>query len=147
MEQQQQEQSTTEATTTADKRCPTCGCVGKNPQSLALSDEEVLAAFSTLKASSLWKLSEDRKTLSRKFMTRNWQAAINAINLISAIAEREDIQHHPDLHLTAYRNVEIVLYTHVTDGLTELDFKLANEVDQFEFEYSPKWLRENQISI
>jgi hypothetical protein len=47
---------------------------------------------------------------------------------IGQIAEAED--HHPDLHLTGYRNVAIELSTHALGGLSENDFILAAKIDQ-----------------
>ena len=38
--------------------------------------------------------------------------------------------HHPDLHLTGYRHLEIVLTTHAIGGLSENDFILAAQLDQ-----------------
>jgi 4a-hydroxytetrahydrobiopterin dehydratase len=50
------------------------------------------------------------------------------LNRVAEIAESE--QHHPDLHLTGYRNVRIELTTHAIGGLSENDFILAAKVDQ-----------------
>ena len=46
----------------------------------------------------------------------------------AAVAEAED--HHPDLHLTAYRDVALELWTHAVGGLSENDFILAARIDQ-----------------
>ena len=46
---------------------------------------------------------------------------------VGEVAESED--HHPDLHLTGYRNVAIELSTHAVGGLTENDFILAAKID------------------
>ena len=43
------------------------------------------------------------------------------------LAEAEG--HHPDLHLSGYRNVVLELYTHAVGGLTENDFILAAKID------------------
>jgi 4a-hydroxytetrahydrobiopterin dehydratase len=43
------------------------------------------------------------------------------------VAELEG--HHPDLHLTGYRNVAVELWTHAAGGLTENDFILAAKID------------------
>ena len=43
------------------------------------------------------------------------------------LANIED--HHPDLHLTGYRNVALELSTHAVGGLTENDFILAAKID------------------
>ena len=52
-------------------------------------------------------------------------------------------QHHPDLHLTGYRNVEVVLFTHSIGGVTENDLIMAEEIDKIPVAYSPKWLKEH----
>jgi len=77
--------------------------------------------------------------LSRSFTARNFQCALNFLNAVGVLAEREN--HHPDLHLTGYRNVEIVLYTHSLGGITANDLALAGEMDAIPVEYSPKWLK------
>ena len=63
------------------------------------------------------------------------------INALTALAEAET--HHPDVHLTSYRNVRVVLSTHAVGGLTLPDFILAAKLDALPWrDYSPKWLRE-----
>ena len=51
--------------------------------------------------------------------------------------------HHPDLHLTNFRDVSITVSTHVVGGITQPDIILAAKLDAVPVEYSPKWLREN----
>ena len=80
--------------------------------------------------------------ISRSFVAKNFQFALDAINDVGKIAEREG--HHPDFHLTSYRSVEIVLYTHSVGGVTINDLTLAKKIEEeVTFTYSPKWLREN----
>ena len=50
------------------------------------------------------------------------------MNRIADVAESE--QHHPDLHLTGYRNVRIDLMTHAIGGLSENDFIVAAKIDE-----------------
>lgn len=67
---------------------------------------------------------------------------MDAMNAMGAVAEREN--HHPDFHLTSYRNVEIVIYTHSLHGVTENDILLASMLDsEAKVDYSPKWLKEH----
>ena len=48
------------------------------------------------------------------------------------------------MHLTGYRNVEIVLFTHSLGGISLNDITMAKMIDdEVRFSYSPKWLREN----
>lgn len=52
--------------------------------------------------------------ISRALVTKNWAAAMGFFNEVSAIAEEEG--HHPDLHLTGWRNVRVDLSTHAIGG-------------------------------
>ena len=45
-----------------------------------------------------------------------------------------------DIHLTEYRNVKVVIWTHVVGGLTSSDFKLAKAIENTKIDLSPKWL-------
>eukprot|EP00977_Amphora_coffeiformis_P025664 scaffold21176_cov153-Amphora_coffeaeformis.AAC.1 len=89
----------------------------------------------------LWELSADFKFISRTFIARNFPAALDTINSMGVIAEEQS--HHPDFHLTDYRQLRIVVATHKLDGITENDLVLAELLDEVPIDYSPKWLREN----
>lgn len=75
-----------------------------------------------------WKLSTDGKMISRNWRLKNFVQAMKLVNEASRIAEED--QHHPDLHVTGYRNVAIELTTHAIQGLSENDFILAAKIDQ-----------------
>jgi 4a-hydroxytetrahydrobiopterin dehydratase len=75
-----------------------------------------------------WKLSGDGKRIRREWRVKDFLAGLDFFNRIGRLAEEED--HHPDLHLTGYRNVAIELATHAVGGLTENDFILAAKIDQ-----------------
>ena len=62
------------------------------------------------------------------------------LNAVSEAAEKET--HHPDLHLTNWREVRLVLSTHAVGGLTKPDFILAAKLDELPVTYSPAWLCE-----
>ncbi len=79
-------------------------------------------------AVSGWSLAEDAKSISKKMTTKNFVKAMELVNQIAEVAEEE--QHHPDLHLTGYRNLKIVLATHAIGGLSENDFIVAAKIDQ-----------------
>ena len=64
------------------------------------------------------------------------------INQVSDLAEVAG--HHPDVHLTNWREVTVVLSTHSAGGLSQQDISLAKAIDGLEITYSPKWLREQQ---
>ena len=74
-----------------------------------------------------WHLSEDGKWIHRKLVFKNFVQAVSCINKIADLAEAE--AHHPDLHLTGYRNLDIALSTHAINGLSENDFILASKID------------------
>ncbi len=75
-----------------------------------------------------WKLTADGKAIRREWRVEDFATAIDFFNRIAQIAERED--HHPDLHLTGYRNAAVELSTHAIGGLSENDFVLAAKIDQ-----------------
>ena len=74
-----------------------------------------------------WKLTEDARGIYREFTVKNFMAAVAFINKIAAVAEGED--HHPDIHLTGYRNLRVDLSTHAITGLSENDFIVAAKID------------------
>lgn len=97
-------------------------CEGKqNP--LSKSDAEHL--ISQIQG---WVLSEDAKYLARDYRVKNFRIACQFIQHIADLAEAED--HHPDIHLTGYRNVKIVLSTHAIGGLSQNDFILAAKINE-----------------
>lgn len=79
-----------------------------------------------------WSLSEDGKRIGKKWVTKNFMAAVDFFNRIATVAE--DDGHHPDLHLVGYRNVTIELWTHAIDGLSENDFIVAAKIDELPVE-------------
>lgn len=75
-----------------------------------------------------WKLADNRKSVFREFIMKDFMSAVQFIDRIAQIAEAED--HHPDLHLMSYRKLRIDLATHSIGGLSENDFILAAKIDQ-----------------
>ena len=110
-----------------------------------LTAEELAIKMSALPLWSLYYENEVPK-IERKFVTKGFQAGLDALSAAGAIAER--LNHHPDFHLTGYNNVRIVIYTHSLSGLTELDLQLASTIDnEVKVLYSPKFLRENPAAM
>jgi 4a-hydroxytetrahydrobiopterin dehydratase len=103
-----------------------------------LSPEEIQTR---LKAVPTWTLDPQGVAISRKFTAKNWKSAVDFVNQLSIVAEEEG--HHPDVHLTNWRDVEVVASTHAIGGLSLHDFVLAAKLDTIDVTYSPKWLREN----
>jgi 4a-hydroxytetrahydrobiopterin dehydratase len=75
-----------------------------------------------------WRVSPDGKRVRREWRVKDFLTALDFFQRIGQVAEAED--HHPDLHLTGYRNVAVELSTHAVGGLTENDFILAAKIDQ-----------------
>jgi 4a-hydroxytetrahydrobiopterin dehydratase len=74
-----------------------------------------------------WHVDEEGLAIVRKYSFKNFMDAVRFINGVAELAEQE--QHHPDLHLTGYRNVKVVLTTHAIGGLSENDFIVAAKID------------------
>ena len=112
--------STLTANELVHKKCKPCeGGVEPTPPDEAKKQIEKLPG---------WKLSADGKMIRKQWVVKDFMTAINFFNEIARIAEAED--HHPDLHLTGYRNVAIELSTHAIGGLSENDFIVAAKIDQ-----------------
>lgn len=75
-----------------------------------------------------WSLENDDRMIRKSWKVKDFQAGIDFFNKVAELAESED--HHPDLHLSGYRNVMIELSTHAIGGLSENDFILAAKIDQ-----------------
>ena len=73
-----------------------------------------------------WGLSDHRR-ISRTFVFSDFAGALDFANRVGEIAEAEG--HHPDL-LGAWGRVEVTIWTHKVNGLTESDFILAAKIDQ-----------------
>jgi 4a-hydroxytetrahydrobiopterin dehydratase len=101
------------------KRC--VPCEGGVPK---LSAEQVREYLAEVPA---WKPTGDGQRIRRDWRVKNFTTALDFFNRVGRIAEEEG--HHPDLHLTGYRNVAIELSTHAVGGLTENDFILAAKID------------------
>lgn len=73
-----------------------------------------------------WELDYPR--LRRRWSFADFLGALDFVNRVAEVAEREG--HHPDVHLTSYRELELVVYTHAVGGLSENDFVLARRIGE-----------------
>jgi 4a-hydroxytetrahydrobiopterin dehydratase len=89
-----------------------------------------------LPAVPAWKLTADGKRIRREWRVKDFSTALDFFQRVGQLAESED--HHPDLHLTGYREVAIELSTHAAGGLTENDFIVAAKIDQLPVELKDK---------
>jgi 4a-hydroxytetrahydrobiopterin dehydratase len=72
--------------------------------------------------------TSDGTRLEKTFATRGWKAAIAFVDGIAEAATAAD--HHPDIHVERYKNVRIVLTTHVSKGISRSDIDLARAIDR-----------------
>jgi len=113
-------------TTANDLRKQDCKpCHGGIPP---LSGDEAQQFVASL---SEWKLIKDGKSIERKWVAKDFASAMEFLQRIAELAEEQD--HHPDLHLTGYRNVAVELTTHAIKGLSENDFIVAAKIDALPF--------------
>ena len=73
-----------------------------------------------------WRVIDEHH-ITRQFTFPDFKNALAFVNKIGAIAEEQG--HHPDVAL-AWGKVDITLWTHKVNGLTESDFILAAKIDQ-----------------
>lgn len=73
-----------------------------------------------------WKLVNDHH-LVREYKFKNFKQALDFTNKIGELAE--SVQHHPDI-LLAWGKVEVTIYTHKINGLSESDFFFAAKCDR-----------------
>jgi 4a-hydroxytetrahydrobiopterin dehydratase len=90
-----------------------------------MSEEEARRQLEQVKG---WTLSADGTSIHKSWTRKNFKEAMAFLNRVAEIAEAE--QHHPDLHLTGYKNVRIALTTHAIGGLSENDFILAAKIEE-----------------
>jgi 4a-hydroxytetrahydrobiopterin dehydratase len=98
------------------KRC--VPCEGGIPK----LNEEGVELF--LKQVQGWEAREDR--LYKTFQFKDFMEAMGFLNRMAEVAEAEG--HHPDFYVH-YNRVDITLWTHAAEGLTENDFILAAKID------------------
>jgi len=79
-----------------------------------------------------WQLNADSRSISRQWCAKNFVAAVKFLDKVAEVAEAEN--HHPDIHLTGYRNVRIELSTHAIGGLSENDFIVAAKINELPVE-------------
>lgn len=90
---------------------------------VALNQAEIKDYLSQLKN---WEFLETNK-ITKEFKFNDFVKAIEFVNKIAVIAEEEG--HHPDIAIY-YNKVEITLWTHFVNGLSENDFIMAAKIEQ-----------------
>jgi len=75
---------------------------------------------------SNWEAVQEHH-LVKTFRFKNFKTALDFVNEVGELSERE--WHHPDLAL-AWGRVDVKIYTHKIDGLSDNDFILAAKIDR-----------------
>jgi 4a-hydroxytetrahydrobiopterin dehydratase len=74
-----------------------------------------------------WELLSNPDRIRKCWTVKHFRAGMEFFRRVEELAESEG--HHPDLHLTAYRQVAIEIWTHAIQGLSLNDFILAARID------------------
>ncbi len=72
-----------------------------------------------------WKLL-DNHSIKRSFAFVNFKQTMDVVNKIADTAEEEG--HHPVMTIS-YATLDVEIWTHAIDGLSENDFILAAKID------------------
>jgi len=95
-----------------------------------LSIEEISQHLATLNASlaesDRWHVVDD--ALEKTFSFKSFIRAFGWMSQVAMWAEK--LNHHPEW-FNVYNRVEVRLTTHDVNGLSELDFKLADKMEKF----------------
>ncbi|MBC6428990.1 MAG: 4a-hydroxytetrahydrobiopterin dehydratase [Cellvibrionales bacterium] len=92
------------------------------PKISKLDKQQITAALAELNrnATADWRLADGK--LQREFVFADFAAAFAFMERVAADTERLD--HHPDWR-NVYNRVEVALWTHDAQGISERDFALA----------------------
>ncbi len=103
----------------ARKSCVPCAAGAKPLEGKALESlqEELGGGWSVM----------DGHHLEKEYRFKDFAGALAFTNRIGQVAEAEG--HHPDIGLS-WGKVNVTIYTHKIDGLTESDFVLAAKFDE-----------------
>jgi 4a-hydroxytetrahydrobiopterin dehydratase len=73
-----------------------------------------------------WNVVDD-KLITKEFPFKNFNMGMAFLNKIAALADQEG--HHPDVYIS-FTKVQVELFTHAINGLSENDFILAAKIDE-----------------
>lgn len=101
-----------------EKKCESCK--GGMPP---LNNEIIKELKKQLKGG--WEIINDK--LIKEYAFPGFSYTMDFVNNVAKVSEEED--HHPVMHVY-YSKVEIELWTHTINGLSENDFILAAKIDE-----------------
>jgi 4a-hydroxytetrahydrobiopterin dehydratase len=96
------------------------------PENETRLDEAALASL--LASGTGW--TREGSAVTKTFTFKGFKGAVAFVNRVAEAANAAN--HHPDIHLEAYKTVRIVLTTHIAHGITDADVELANRIDAVE---------------
>lgn len=102
----------------ADKQCKPCQGGEKPLKGDALKHMQA-------QLGNGWEIVDEHH-LKKAYAFKNFIDALAFTNRVGDIAEEQG--HHPDIYLT-WGKVELIVWTHKVDGLTENDFIFAAKAD------------------
>lgn len=73
-----------------------------------------------------WAVLDQRDAISKEFKFKTFAQTFGWMSSVAIISDKMD--HHPEWS-NVYNKVSVTLTTHSEQGLTELDMKLAKEMD------------------
>ena len=91
-----------------------------------LKGKDLEAIHQQLPDSADWQVINEHH-LTRLFTFPDFKTALDFVNKVGALAEEQG--HHPDIVLK-WGKVEVTMWTHKIDGLTESDFIMAAKIDK-----------------
>jgi 4a-hydroxytetrahydrobiopterin dehydratase len=75
-----------------------------------------------------WDVANEHH-LYKAFTFPDFRQALDFVNRVGELAEEQG--HHPDIYLT-WGKVEVTIWTHKIDGLTQSDFVMAAKIDRLQ---------------
>ncbi len=116
----------------------------KNDRIKTLKDEQVKKKMEDLKE---WSLSSDKKEIFRIIQFDSFGEAISFVNNVAELSEK--IKHHPKSITIRFDEVEVHLKTMDTDGLSEKDLDLAEEINFIaDWEvYFQNWINSTKVIV
>ena len=91
-----------------------------------LSEEEIYRKVAKI---PMWILKGN--LLTRELVAPNFSAALGIVFSIGVVAE--SLNHHPDILIYGWNKIRVETTTCDLGGLTELDFVLAQKIDELNF--------------
>lgn len=76
-----------------------------------------------------WRLVDEHH-IEKRFEFEGFPRGLSFANKVAVMAEASG--HHPELHLTPFGSVDVMLWSHDVEGLTEADFIVATRIDEIE---------------